>query len=81
MLNLLSLIKQKAGQMEILSILYMYKFVCVLYIYNAYISMGKIDVQFQAQLDIKQKWQMVSNKEETKKSGRIIYVKGNKHME
>lgn len=81
MLNLLSLIKQKAGQMEILSILYMYKFVCVLYIYNAYISMGKIDVQFQAQLDIKQKWQMVSNKEETKKSGRTIYVKGNKHME
>lgn len=76
LLNLLSLLQQKPRQLEILSCLYMYKFVYILYIYNPYISRGKIDVWIQNWLGIKQKWQIISNKEETKKSGITILYKG-----
>lgn len=76
LLNLLSLLQQKPGQLEILSCLYMYKFIYIFYIYNSYMSMGKIDVQFQNWLGIKQKWKIISNEEETKKSSLTILFKG-----
>lgn len=76
LLNLLSLLRQKPGQLEILSCLCMYKFVYMFYIYNSCISMGKIDVWFQNWLGIKQKWWIISNKEETKKSGITVLCEG-----
>lgn len=54
----------------------MYKFVYIFYIYNSFISTSKIDVLFQNWLSVKQKWQIISNKEETKKSGITILRKG-----
>lgn len=38
--------------------------------------MGKIDIWFQNWLGIKRKWQIISNKEETKKSGIAILCYG-----
>lgn len=76
LLNLLPLLQQKPGQLELLSCLYMYKFVYIFYIYNSFISTSKIDVFFQNWLSIKQKWQIISDKEETKKSGITVLRKG-----
>lgn len=69
LLNLLSLLQQKPGQLEIYLCLYIYIFVYVFYPYSSYVSMGRIDILFPDWLGTKQKWQITSNKEETKKSG------------